>query len=324
MAVEFTSYGYDTAPGEGLGELVWQEMHPQIGTSYGVRDPGDWKVTAVSGADRTVSIAAGRGWGLGVIDKTVLNDTIQLDPIASGSRWDLIAVRRDPTPTKGVTEFIKISGGATPVIPGARLSGPGIHDQPLALVQVTAGQTQPTGIRDLRTWAGDGSGFVAVDDLVLSYLNKTGTRVHINGVDWVRRPGVNNIPEWVDADSVTSYAPNVVTNWETTGRITAKGAGVNRQTTVDLNFKRTGPDTSLTNLDLVPLSSTQNSLPIPARGGATSKYVPGWLVGGGNNIQIGVHLNPSTGVVSIMAITDPITIKRNAQFSLNLTYYNND
>jgi len=197
MAVEFISYGYDTAPGEGIGELVWQDMFPAIGTaSYAVRSPTDWKVTAVSGADRTVSIAAGRGFGLGVIDKTAANDTIQLDPITSGSRWDLIACRRDPTPTKGKSEFIKINGGATPVIPGGRLSGPGIHDQPLALVQVTAGQTQPTGFIDLRTWSGDGGGLVANHDLVRTFLNQVGTRLQINGIDWVRRVGDNDTPEW--------------------------------------------------------------------------------------------------------------------------------
>jgi hypothetical protein len=198
MAVEFFSYGYDTAPGEGIGELTWQEMHPQIGSgTYGVRSPGDWKVTAVSGADRTVSIASGRGFGMGIIDRTVANDTIQLDPISSGSRWDLIACRRDPTPTKGKSEFVKINGGATAVVPGARLSGPGIHDQPLALVQVTAGQTQPTAFIDLRTWVGDGGGLIAAHDLVRSFLNQTGTRLWIDGVDWVRRSGANDVPEWV-------------------------------------------------------------------------------------------------------------------------------
>jgi hypothetical protein len=200
MAVTFISYGYDTLPGEGLSETVWQDMHPVIGlASYGVRSPADWKVTAVTGADRTVSIATGRGFGLGVIDKTFENDTIQLAAITSGSRWDLIACRRDPTPSAGVSKFVAVSGGTTPVIPGGRLSGPGIHDQPLALVQVTAGQTQPTGFIDLRTWAGDGGGLVAAHDLVRSYLNQTGTRLWINGVDWIRRAGVNDTPEWVKA-----------------------------------------------------------------------------------------------------------------------------
>ena len=199
MAVAFISNGYDTTSTNPYTETAWAEAHPSIGlASYGVRSPGDWKVTAVSGQDRTVSIAAGRGFGYGITDKTVANETIQLATIASGSRWDLIVVRRDWTPTAGTSKFEKISGGATATIPGGRLVGPGnIDDQPLALVQVTAGQTQPTSIIDLRTWSGDGGGLVANHDLVRSYLNATGTRITIGGIDWVRQAGANDTPEWV-------------------------------------------------------------------------------------------------------------------------------
>lgn len=201
MAVAFISNGYDTTSTNPYTETAWAEAHPAIGlASYGVRSAADWKVTAVSGQDRTVSIAAGRGYGHGITDKTVANETIQLATIASGSRWDLIVVRRDWTPTAGTSKFEKVAGGATPTIPGGRIVGPGnIDDQPIALVKVTAGQTQPTEIIDLRTWSGDGGGLVANHDLVRSYLNAAGTRLHINGVDWVRRVGANDTPEWVKA-----------------------------------------------------------------------------------------------------------------------------
>ena len=208
MPVTFTSNGYDTTTTNPYTETAWADAFPSIGLArYGVRSPLDWKVTAVSGQDRTVSIAAGRGYGHGVTDKTVANETIQLDTISSGSRWDLIAVRRDWTPTAGVSQFVKVNGGATQVIPGGRQIGPGnIDDQPIALVQVTAGQTQPTGIIDLRTWSGDGGGLVANHDLVRSYLNTTGTRVLIGGIDWHRRVGANDTPEWVK--STTSRVVN--------------------------------------------------------------------------------------------------------------------
>jgi len=199
MAVEFFSRGYDTTSTNPYTEAAWADAHPSIGlATYGVRSPNHWKVTAVAGQDRTVSINAGMGFGHGVTDSTPTNDTIQLDTIATGSRWDLIACRRDWTPTAGVSKFVKVNGGATAVVPGGRLYGPGnIDDQPLALVQVTAGQTQPTGIIDLRTWSGDGGGIVAAHDLVRSFLNKTGTRLNINGIDWLRRSGANDTPEWV-------------------------------------------------------------------------------------------------------------------------------
>jgi len=200
MPVTFISNGYDTTVDKPYGEAVWADAHPSIGSArYGVRSPLDWKVTAVAGQDRTVSINAGRGFGHGVTDKTVENDTLQLATITSGSRWDLIVARRDWTPTAGVTKFEKIAGGTTAAIPGGRLVGPGnIDDQPLALVQVTAGQTQPTAIIDLRTWSGDGGGLIAADDLVRSFMNSVGTRLVINGTSWVRRVGANDTPEWVD------------------------------------------------------------------------------------------------------------------------------
>lgn len=206
MAVAFISNGYDTTPEKPYGEGVWADSHPSIGlASYGVRSAGDWKVTAVSGQDRTVSISAGRGFGHGVTDKTVANDTIQLDTISSGSRWDLIVCRRDWTPTAGVSSFVKVNGGATAVIPGGRQVGPGnIDDHPLALVQVTAGQTQPTQIIDLRTWAGDGGGLVANHDLVRSFMNAVGTRLQISGTDWVRIVGANDTPEWRQTSQVES------------------------------------------------------------------------------------------------------------------------
>lgn len=205
MAVTFTSHGYDTTIENPYTELAWADAHPSIGSaSYGVRGATDWKVTAVSGQDRTVSIAAGRGFGFGVTDETVANETIQLDTIGSGSRWDLIVVRRDWTPTAGESKFEKVNGGATAVIPGGRLSDAGnIDDQPIALVKVTAGQTQPTGLLDLRTWTGDGGGLVANHDLVRSYMDAAGTRVNINGLDWLRRVGANDTPEWVKVGDAT-------------------------------------------------------------------------------------------------------------------------
>lgn len=220
MAVEFISNGYDTTTTNPYTEGAWADAHPSIGSAtYGVRSATHWKVTAVAGQDRTVSIAPGQGFGHGVTDKTFDNETIQLDTIASGSRWDLIAVRRDWTPTAGVSKFVKVNGGATAVVPGGRLYGPGnIDDQPLALVQVTAGQTQPTGFIDLRTWTGDGGGVVAADDLVRSFLNAVGTRLHIKGVDWVRRVGANDTPQWV-SPTPRSGEVLLTTTGFSTGRI---------------------------------------------------------------------------------------------------------
>lgn len=198
MPVAFTSHGYDTKPGEGVSETVWGfDFFPSIGSStYGVRGAQDWKVTPVVGQDRTVSVSVGSGFGHGVVDRTLANDTLQLDPAVTSSRWDLVAVRRDWTPTGGVSKFVVVKGSAVLQIPSGRLLGPQVDDQPLWMVQVTAGRTDITGIVDVRTWVGDGGGIYAVSDLVRMYLDKLGTRVNINGVDWQRRLDGNGNEVW--------------------------------------------------------------------------------------------------------------------------------
>ena len=319
MAVTVMSHGYDTTTGNPYTELAWADAHPRIGSgSYGVRSGGDWKVTAVAGADRTVSIAAGFGWGSGVIDKTVDNDTIQLDAITSGSRWDLIVARRDWTPTAGETKFMKINGGSVKAIPGGRSMIPGgIDDQPLALVQVTAGQTQPTAIVDLRCWATNG-GMVAKDDLVKGYLNDLGTEVYINGVGWRYIPGSNDVPEWVATGAVTTYTPVAATGWSVTGDISVLPAGTKRQVTVDVTVKRTGSAFTLGDGAweyLIPLIPTAIQSSAPG-----VKYLPIIITGGGNHISAAATLNPA-GSVSIRSTAGSYGFTTNALFTLNATYY---
>jgi hypothetical protein len=172
-----TSVGYDGI----VNEAQWAEMIKKIGhADYGVVGVGDLKVTTVAGVDRTVSVAAGKGWGHGVFDTNSANITIQLDIVTTGFRWDLIALRRDWSPAGGTTTVVKVNGTSTQTIPAGRLKGPGtLDDQPLALVQMSAGQTSPTAIVDLRCWAGNG-GLVAGHDLVMTYLQTIGAQIKMS------------------------------------------------------------------------------------------------------------------------------------------------
>jgi hypothetical protein len=316
MAVTFISHGYDTTTGNPYTEIAWADAHPYIGSSqYGVKAGSDWKVTAVSGADRTVSIAPGFGWGAGVTDKTTANETIQLDTITSGSRWDLIVARRDWTPTAGETKFMKINGGATKAIPGGRLSSAGnIDDQPIALVQVTAGQTQPTAIVDLRCWATNG-GLVAKDDLVKGYLNQLGTEIFINGIQWRYVPGANDVPEWVAPGEVTYYTPLPVSGYSTYGDITVEPVGQKKRVIVDITIERTAQAIDLT----TGWSGFGAVIPTAARGLAPVKYPPVAVVGGGNNGHATMSVTPSTGVIMIRGITN-FQWTTGALATLNLTY----
>lgn len=188
-----TSVGYDGT----IDEVQWAEMIKKVGASdYGVVGGGDWRVTGTAGVDRTVTIAAGKAWGHGVFDTLTSATTIQLDTVASGYRWDLVAIRRDWTGTGGASTIVKVNGTTTKGIPAARLTGPGVtDDQPLALVQITAGQSAPTAILDLRVFAGNG-GMTARDEMVLTYLKQPGASLNINGTAWACTLDGNSNSVW--------------------------------------------------------------------------------------------------------------------------------
>jgi len=213
----FTSIGYDGT----VNERQWAELVPNVGSStYGVKGAGDLKVSAVPGQPLMVSVAAGTAWGHGVLDVETANTTITCSAISSGTRWDLIAVRRNWQPLAGgPTSVVKVTGTATKVIPAAREDVPGVEDdQPLALVQWTAGQTQPTAIIDLRCWAGNG-GLIAKDEMALTYLARLGASVTIGSIVWTYALGNNDVPVW---QSSTTLESGVVS---TTSFYTALGAG---------------------------------------------------------------------------------------------------
>lgn len=318
MAVTFTSHGYDTTTANPYTEIAWADAHPRIGSSlYGVRFAEDWAVSAVSGADRTVSIAPGFGWGCGVTDVTTENETIQLAPIASGSRWDLIVVRRDWTPTAGTSKFVAIQGGAAQVIPGGRLSNPGgIDDQPIALVQVTAGQTQPTAITDVRCWAING-GVVAKSGIVKGYLGQIGTRLYIAGVEYIRALGANDVPTW-DSSDVVSLQPLPASGYSITGAVTVEPAGTKRRVTVDIDVKRTGSTGTIPSGSYASFGAI---IPSTARGDSGNiKYLPVALAGGANNIHATISLDTASGVVGMRAI-ESFSITPGSRFTVNATYY---
>lgn len=181
MAVSITdSVGYEGT----VDEPQWARLMAYAGgRQYGVLGEADWKVTAGT-ADREIRIAPGSGFGSGVLDRTTATASLVLPAPASGSRWHLIAVRRDWQ--NNLSQFDSIAGTDGAAAIPARAASPGTSDdQPIALVRVQAGQSQPVEIRDLRVWGADGGAF-AVDDLVLQYLTRLGTRVRIGFSTWSR------------------------------------------------------------------------------------------------------------------------------------------
>lgn len=182
------SRGYD---GRVVDELAWARMARYNGRTYSVGGPSHLRVSTVAGADRTVRIEAGEAWGQGVLDDFETS-TIGLPNPGSGTRWHLLAVRRDWQPPAGVSVIDYLPGATDQAIPPSRLNDPGVEDdQPIALVQVSATSTTPTAIIDLRAWAGNG-GIRVAHPLALRYLTSVGAVVHVG------RPGEHVVydAEW--------------------------------------------------------------------------------------------------------------------------------
>lgn len=187
-----TSIGYDGS----VNEAQWAKLLPLAGSAhYGVAGAGDWKVTTHATLDRGVRVAAGSGWGHGVLDTSDATTSLSGATVGSGSRWDLIVARRNWSGTGGTTTFVLIGGSSSKALP-ARNTSPGVlDDQPLALVQFTAGSTAATAIIDLRCWARNG-GMTAKDDMALTYLKEPGASVLINGTSWRCELDANGSTAW--------------------------------------------------------------------------------------------------------------------------------
>lgn len=180
-AITGPSLGYAGSVTETTG----RDYFNRIGSSkYGVVGADDLKVSVTTG-DRMLLVGAGTAWGHNIMDTLGVSVSVQLDAVASGSRWDMVVLRRDVT-ARTTVEVVK--GTASLVLPSLTTSSASHPDQPLALVRVMAGQTTVQEIIDLRCWAGPG-GVVIADAMALSYLDTPGTTVHHGRDTWVRTVG---------------------------------------------------------------------------------------------------------------------------------------
>jgi hypothetical protein len=183
----------------------WAVLTSHLGAQYSVFGPDALAVSFGSG-DREVRVGPGRAAGQGILDDNDAPVSLVGATVGAGSRWDLIALRRDWTTSETVP--VLIPGSSTKALPATREDEPGSKDdQPLALVRFAAGQTAPQEMIDLRCWHGDG-GVVAKDLLARDYLTRIGTRVWIQGITWVLAFNTAGLPTWVpDSVYVGASAP---------------------------------------------------------------------------------------------------------------------
>ena len=173
-------------------------MAPKYGVDYYVEDPGHFAATPADGA-RALAISPGNAGGRGVRDRMADSDTLYFDSVPSGSRWDLVVLRRDWQPLDGGPSSLQIvKGTSAKSIPGGRKNTPGTEDdQPLWLVRLDAGSTAIGALVDLRCFYANGN-LIAKDDLARQYLGIPGTRVNIGDKEWLCGLTTSNIAEWVE------------------------------------------------------------------------------------------------------------------------------
>lgn len=199
-----TSVGYAGT----VDDEQWARLIPAAGGAfYSVETSGAFRVTAAAGT-RTVQIAGGTGGASAYGVRAVSDTAVQkpLDAVPSGTRWDMIVLRRNWATKQSTIEVVQ--GGSARALP-ARTNNPGIaDDQPLALVRVAAGQTTIQEIVDLRCAVHNG-GAVAWDDLVRTYLDQLGTSVRIGNNDWTRVTNASGAATWVSSDETDTGWVNV-------------------------------------------------------------------------------------------------------------------
>lgn len=189
----------------------WAVMTSHMGAQYGVVGKDSYAV-AVGSGDRVVTVQPGTAQGQGIVDISDAVVNLTGAPVASGNRWDLVALRRDWNAGGGTSTLVLIQGGSAASIP-TRNTDPGIlDDQPVALVRFSAGQTAAQEVIDLRVWHGDG-GLAARHILVRDYLDRIGSRIWINGITWVIGFDATGQPGWVpDSVYVGTTAPTFSEN----------------------------------------------------------------------------------------------------------------
>lgn len=189
------SRGYE---GSIVANGPWAEMNQVYGHEYVASHYDAGRVSIVTSGTRTVRVNVGpvvKGLrtgigGHGVFDAiTVAEDITITDalPATGQVKWYLVAARRT-WQTAQSTSVVVVTGTAAEALP-TRMTTPGtIDDQPLALVQITGGQTVPTAIRDLRPVSRNG--VYVVDpvsrDLVMAYFNQVGYQLRVGSTTWTR------------------------------------------------------------------------------------------------------------------------------------------
>lgn len=186
------SYGY---PGS-MPTDAYSKASVFFGSDYAVGGPNDL-VARIGNGDRVVDLTGGTAYGKGILD-TLPAGQIALPAVNVGQRWFAIVVRRNWGTLTGTTTVDFREGDAFDRLPNLDKLSDGmlLDDQPIALAQVVAGQTQVARIIDLRSFP---SKVAVLADLRAWPDAPLGARAVIvgTGVEYRRDLDRNGAPVWV-------------------------------------------------------------------------------------------------------------------------------
>lgn len=150
------SRGYDGT----ITEADWALLAPGLGAYESVTS--GLGATVLTSPDRAVRIAGGAAVGHGVLDVSDTAVTVACGSVASGVRWDTVALRRNWA--TNTTSIVVVAGTATTMVAPGVQANPGVSDdQPLYLAKVQAGSSVIVELVDVRVRA---SKALTVSDLV--------------------------------------------------------------------------------------------------------------------------------------------------------------
>lgn len=311
----FDSIGYDGT----VNEVQWGKLIAYTASSeYGVNYPTSFEATTVAGQSLMVKLSAGTAWTAGVVDSESAETTVELEPVLSGSRWDLIVIRRNWTPPGGATSIAVVKGNSARALPSRETARGVLEDQPLWLVRVDAGNSLPSAYVDLRVFARNG-GCTANEDLVRSYMNSLGTMIEIRGKLWIRTAGSDGLPEWtVLSDSTDTgwvFGARSGTGWTTGGSDHVYSRRLGNLVDVRMQVTRNGPDIS------VP---THGDIPNMEVGQINTAHAPSFRQAGltpngsGRNASVYVA---RTGKLYLAAVSPGAPIRRGDVISASGTFF---
>lgn len=249
-------------------------------------------LVAVNGAaTRTCTVAVGTASACGVMVKSDAVESVVFDDVttAGQTRWDAVVLRRNWT--SNTASYVVVKGTAAanaPQVVPTLNDNPGVlHDQPLALVQITNGNTIPTQVVSLRLPA---SKVYTAESLAALPTPTTA----LYGIEVVLADGsryrcgldASNNPAWVATSGniielTGASALTVATNFSL-GSNVSRGLKNGLQTTVTFQLRRTGSvlnadttDGNFADTLLCTLPSTlcpPDEMPVPAHYYAVSTH----------------------------------------------------